>query len=165
MVSFSACIFLHGKKYHLPTQQAITRRNTEWIFHWIFLYQPSIPPQSSSLPVAIVLRYIILPLCFCVVPLKATQKLFLPPAHSFFSGLCLLIKCWMLYLRLQTQNSVVWPFLLANMPRCASLTPWWMDDVLSKVIDFFEKINEYTLRKWGAFSDFWGPNLSLPGLC
>lgn len=49
-----------------------------------FSFQPSIPPQSSSLPVAIVLRYIILPLCFRIVPLKATQRPFSPSSSFIF---------------------------------------------------------------------------------
>lgn len=55
----------------------------------------------------------------------------------------------MVHFRLQTQNSVVWPFLLANMRCCLSMTPWWMDNVLSQVTGLFGKINEYIVSKKG----------------
>lgn len=48
------------------------------------------------------------------------------------------------------------------MPRCLNLTSWWMDNVLSEVMGFFEKI-KYILRKRVLI--FRGQYFSTSGLC
>lgn len=98
--------FLHrknGRKHHLPTQQAVTWRNTECIFHWIFrTSHPSRPEPPHFLS----------PLCSgtlyyhyvsALYPSRLHKALFLLPAHSFFSGLGLLIK--MLNATLEVTNT------------------------------------------------------------
>lgn len=92
-------IYQHNRQWHGTTPSEFFSEFVAPAIH----PAPILRPQSSALPVAIVLRYITLPLCFCVVPLKATQRPFSPSSSFIFSGLGLLIK--MLNATLEVTNT------------------------------------------------------------